>query len=291
MKTDINDMMVFLAVVESGSLTAAAERLGMPKANVSRKLTRLEQQLGVTLLQRTTRTQRLTDVGKQYLDHCKRIADEIDLADTLVQDNLNEYRGSIKIGASVSVGQQLLKPILSTFLNDYPDIDVQLSLVNRRVDLVEEGFDLVVRVGPLDDSTLVAKRLSTARLCLYASPLLKVTLNDVDQLAGVPILLMSNQLSNSQITLTNGQQTKQVDVSPRMVVDDFSVVKQAIIDGVGVGLLPNYMAQRELQDGQLVSVLEQWHSEPIAINAVYPKHKTRLPRVRAFLDFLEQRMA
>ena len=169
-KQDLNDMMVFLAVVETGSFTLAADRLDIPKANVSRKVSRLEQRLGVTLLERSTRSQHLTEAGSRYLAHCKRIHEEMELATSAVSELLNEYKGDIKLGASVTIGQQILKPSLPAFLQSYPELNLELNLLNERVDLIEEGYDVLIRVGALNDSRLIAKRLGTSTLQLYASP-------------------------------------------------------------------------------------------------------------------------
>lgn len=145
MEHDLNDMMVFLAVVETGSFTLAADRLAIPKANVSRKVSRLEQKLNVTLLERSTRSQHLTEAGSRYLMHCKRIHEEIELATASVSEILHSLKGTLKIGASVASGQQILRPALAQFMHLYPELQVQLNLVNRRVDFIAEGFDVVIR--------------------------------------------------------------------------------------------------------------------------------------------------
>ena len=170
MEHDLNDMMVFLAVVETGSFTLAADRLAIPKANVSRKVSRLEQQLSVTLLERSTRSQHLTEAGKRYLLHCKRVHEELDLATASVSELLHTYKGELKIGASIATGQIILKSALAKFMKQYPELNVQLNLVNRRVDFIEEGFDVVIRIGQLHDSTLIAKKLGTITRSLFASP-------------------------------------------------------------------------------------------------------------------------
>ena len=194
MEHDLNDMMVFLAVVETGSFTLAADRLGIPKANVSRKVSRLEQNLSVTLLERSTRSQHLTEAGRRYLHHCKRIHEEVDLATASVCELFHSYSGELKIGASVATGQQILKPALGKFLHQYPDLKVQLNLVNRRVDFIEEGFDVVIRIGKLKDSTLIAKKLGTVTRKLFASPNYLAQhgqLQNVEQLSSHQLLIMN----------------------------------------------------------------------------------------------------
>jgi len=288
MHHDINDLMVFLAVVESGGFTAAAKRLGMPKANVSRKVSRLEQQLSVTLLERSTRSQHLTEAGSRFLTHCKRIRDELDLAETAVSEILHSYKGTIKIGTSVTIGQQLIGPVLSSFLRQYPDINVELSLVNRQVDLIEEGFDLLIRVGDLDDSRLIGKRIGSAQRKLYASP---AYLKDhqaprnPEELRNCQLLLMRMLSHDNKIELVSRERKEIIKLNPKLVVDDFSVVKQAAIDGEGITLLPSYMCDQEINNGELINVLPKWGMSDVDIYALYPKHRAKIPKVKAFLNF------
>jgi len=289
MEHDLNDMMVFLAVVETGSFTLAAERLGIPKANVSRKVSRLEQKLQVTLLERSTRSQHLTEAGRRYLQHCKRIHEEMDLATASVCELFQSYSGELKIGASVATGQQILRPALGKFMHQYPELKVQLNLVNRRVDFIEEGFDVVIRIGQLKDSMLIAKKLGTVTRKLFASPAYIAKQGKpelVEQLTKHQLLIMNAINNDTKLNL----KTKQgalflVDCQPRLLVDDFVMLKQAIIDGLGIGVLPEYMVKNEIATGQLVNILPDWGMEAIDVYALYPKHRAKIPKVKAFLEF------
>lgn len=291
MEADINSMMVFLAVVEAGSFTLAAERLGMPKANVSRKLSKLEQQLGVTLLERSTRAQHLTEAGKRYLIHCKRISEEVGLATAAVSEILHTYKGSIKVGTSVTVGQQIIGPVLSKFLRQYPDIKVELSLLNQRVDLIEEGFDVLIRVGELDDSRLIGKYLGTAQQKLYASPKYlsnKEGLDSMDALEDHDTLFMANLSRDNKMEFVSGSQIKAIKFTPKLLVDDFSIIKNAAIDGEGIAILPEHMCRGDLERGTLINVLPQWRTHDMSMYALYPKYKKSIPKVRAFIDFIAE---
>jgi len=289
MEHDLNDMMVFLAVVETGSFTLAAERLGIPKANVSRKVSRLEQKLQVTLLERSTRSQHLTEAGRRYLQHCKRIHEEMDLATASVCELFQSYSGELKIGASVATGQQILRPALGKFMHQYPELKVQLNLVNRRVDFIEEGFDVVIRIGQLKDSMLIAKKLGTVTRKLFASPAYIAKQGKpelVEQLTKHQLLIMNAINNDTKLNL----KTKQgalflVDCQPRLLVDDFVMLKQAIIDGLGIGVLPEYMVKNEIATGQLVNILPDWGMEAVDVYALYPKHRAKIPKVKAFLEF------
>jgi len=292
MEHDLNDMMVFLAVVETGSFTLAADRLGIPKANVSRKVSRLEQNLSVTLLERSTRSQHLTEAGRRYLYHCKRIHEEMDLATAGVCELFHSYSGELKIGASVATGQQILKPALATFMHQYPELKVQLNLVNRRVDFIEEGFDVVIRIGKLKDSMLIAKKLGTVTRKLFASPAYIAKQgkpSEVAQISNHQLLVMNAMNNASKLNLSSKQgDLYLVDCQPRLSVDDFVLLKQAIIDGLGIAVLPEYMARDDLAAGELVNILPDWGMEQVEVYALYPKHRAKIPKVKAFLDFVSK---
>lgn len=289
MNHDLNDMMVFLAVIETGSFTLAAERLGIPKANVSRKVSRLETRLNVTLLERSTRSQHLTEAGSRYLLHCKRIHEELDLATTSVSQILQSYQGDLKIGASVASGQQILRPALAEFMHQYPDLKVQLKLVNRRVDFIEEGYDVVIRIGQLDDSLLVAKKLGTVTRKLFASPEYLAKNGKpltVAQLSDHQLLIMNPINNEAKLSLISAQHEQvKIQGKPRLLVDDFVMLKQAIVDGLGIAVLPEYMAHNEIRAGGLVNILPDWGQENVDVYALYPRNRAKIPKVKAFIEF------
>lgn len=287
--TDLNDMMLFIAVIDAGSFTLAADRLNIPKANLSRKISRLEAQLGVTLLERTTRTQQITEAGKTFLAHCRRIHQEIDLAQASVAQILNKVEGQLRIGASVGIGHEVLKPVLGAFLHQYPEINLQLNLLNRRVDLIEEGFDLLIRIGQLEDSRLIAKRLGTIERNVYVSPkYLKQygEINTVKQLSQCDFLMMDTLHNNGRVLLTKGKQDQEFQVTPKLLVDDFLILRQMVIEGLGVAIIPDYMCQQDVEAGRLIQVLPSWGMPAVDVYALYPKHRLNIPKVKVFADFI-----
>ena len=290
MEHDLNDMMVFLAVVEMGSFTLAAERLGMPKANVSRKVSRLEQKLDITLLERSTRSQHLTEAGKRYLIHCKRVHEELDLATACVSELQHSYKGNLKVGASVATGQHILRPSLAKFMHQYPDISIQLNLINRRIDFIEEGFDVVIRIGKLNDSLLIAKKLGTVTRRLFASPEYIAKHgkpSTIEQLTQHQLLIMNPVNNDAKLTLVSAKNEEHtINCKPRLLVNDFSVLKQSIVDGAGIGVLPEYLAREEVELGRLVTFLPDWSMTNIDIYALYPRNRAKIPKVKAFLDFV-----
>ncbi len=300
MKHDLNDMMIFLAVIEAGSFTLAADRLGMPKANVSRKVSRLEKNLNVILLERSTRSQHLTEAGRRYLAHCKRIHTELDLATASVCELFHSYAGDLKIGASVATGQQILRPAISRFMHQYPDLKVQLNIVNRRVDFIEEGFDVVIRIGQLKDSMLMAKKLGTVSRKIFSSPSYLAKQGNPDRVEKLSEhqLLIMNPLNNSGSFPENNDfklnllsatsEGITVTCQPRLLVDDFSILKQSIVDGVGIAVLPDYMCRQEVAAGHLVNILPDWGMAKVDVYALYPKHRAKIPKVKAFIDFVSK---
>ena len=290
MENDLNDMMVFLAVIETGSFTLAAQRLGIPKANVSRKVSRLEQHLDITLLERSTRSQHLTEAGKRYLIHCKRVHEELDLATASISELQNSYKGNLKVGASVATGQQILKPALAEFMHQYPQLSVQLNLINRRIDFIEEGYDVVIRVGQLADSLLIARKLGTVSRRLFASPTYIAKQgkpNSVEQLCEHQLLIMNPINNDTKLTLVSSKgDDYTLNCKPRLLVDDFAVLKQSIVDGLGIAVLPEYMGTEEVSSGKLVKLLPDWGMTDVDIYALYPRNRAKIPKVKAFLNFV-----
>ena len=288
---DLNDMMLFIAVIDAGSFTLAADRLNIPKANLSRKISRLERRLGVTLLERTTRSQHITEAGKNYLAHCRRIHLEVDLAEASIAQILNKVEGPLKIGASVGIGHEVLKPVLGQFMRQYPQINLQLDLLNRRVDLIEQGFDLVIRIGTLEDSRLIAKRLGQVSRKIYASSeYLKRcgTITSIEQLDQYEFLLMSSVQSDGRVALNSGKQRREFRVTPKMLVDDFLILKQMAIEGVGIAIIPDYMCHQEVKAGTLIPLFEDWGMPDVEVYTLYPRHRSNIPRVKVFLEFIQE---
>jgi LysR family transcriptional regulator AphB len=287
---DLNDMMLFIAVIDAGSFTLAADRLNMPKANLSRKISRLEQQLGVTLLERTTRKQHITEAGKHYLTHCRRISQEIELAEISITQSLNEVKGQLKIGVSVGMGHEIIKPVLGQFLRQHSAVNLELSLLNSHVDLIEEGYDLVIRIGEMADSRLFAKRLGIVGRKIFASPeYIKHhgEIKLIEELRHADFLLMSSIQGSGLILLTSKEKQHELKVKPRMLVDDFLILKQMAIEGLGVAIIPDYMCEHEVADGDLVQVLANWGMADVAVYALYPKHRLNLPKVKVFVNFIQ----
>ncbi len=289
---DLNDMMVFRTVVEQGSFTKAANSIGLPKSNISRKVSRLEEQLGVLLLERTTRSLRLSEIGQIYYEHCVRIHEEMNSAQGCVEAMAAVPTGWLKVCASVTVGQSLLANRLAGFYGAYPQVKLDLNLSNRRIDLIEEGFDLAIRVGPSPDSNLISKRLCSVNLHLYASPQYltksqaKKTLKIPQDLAQHNCLFMSAAAPKQRWQLTVDNQKKYVDINAAFISDDFNVLHQMAVDHMGIALLPDYLCANQLKEKNLVRVLDGCVGNSIDIYAVYASRKGVTPKLRVLLDYL-----
>ena len=294
MAIDLNDMVVFARVVEHHGFSAAARALGLPKSNVSRRITRLEEALGTRLLERTTRRLRLTEVGTIYYRHCRRIMEEAEHAGRSVDRLLETPRGLLRVSTTITAGQQLLGPLAAEFLAIFPEIDLDLTLANRPVDAIEEGFDVVVRIGALEDSSLIAKALGASRFHLYAGPAYleaRASPDEPEALADHDCLIMGEDPSPNLWHLTGPDGERTIEINPRATVNDYTTLRRIVVDGGGIARLPSYMCRALAETGHLVRVLPEWSLPEVPFHAVFPSHRGATPKVRAFLDFLGERLA
>lgn len=294
---DLNDMMYFTEVVNQGGFAAAARSLGLPKSRLSRRVARLEAELGVRLLQRTTRKLSLTSPGEIYFRHCLAVRDEAEAAAAAVASIQAQPRGVIKVSCPVTLAQTVLGPILPRFLKAYPSVQVHLQVSNRAVDVIDEGVDVALRVrASLEDSaTLIVKHLGLSQTILVASQALLErvgrTMNHPADLDGADLVAMSvNDGKMFWQLFGPDDQHYTVTQKPCFVADDLQTLKYAIMQGVGFGVLPDYMCVSELARGELVQVLPQWRPRPGMVHAVFGSRRGLMPAVRAFLDFLGEHM-
>jgi LysR family transcriptional regulator AphB len=290
--TDLNDMMVFRTVVEKGSFTGAANSIGLPKSNISRKISRLEESLGVLLLERSTRSLRLSEIGQIYYEHCVRIHEEMTNASHCVEAMAAVPKGWLKVAASVAVGQSLLADKIAGFYQAYPEVKVDLQLSNRRIDIIEEGFDLAIRVGPSPDSSLISRKLCSVDLHLYASRdyltkhLKGAPLNHAEDLAQHQCLFMSDSSQKQRWQLFEQDKQHHIDFEAAFISDDFSVIYQQVLNGLGIALLPDYLCEQALKDNKVQQVLDNLVGRSVDIYAVYASRKGVTPKLRVFLDYL-----
>lgn len=293
---DLNDMRYFAEVVEHGSFAAAARALELPKSRLSRRIAGLEAQLGVRLLQRTTRKLSLTPAGEQYFRHCVAIRDQAEQAQAELEQVRSEPRGTLRIVCPVTLAQSVVGPILPEYLARYPQVRIDMQVSNRVVNLVEEGVDIALRVrASLDDSgSLIIKRLGLSHGMLVASPeLLRLkgrptSPRELDTLPAVSMSVTDGRMRLALAGPQNGQHT--AVLRPACTTDDLITLRFVILGGVGIGVLPDYMCQDDLDQGRLERVLPEWSLAPGIVHAVYPSRRGMAPAVRAFLDFLDEKV-
>jgi DNA-binding transcriptional LysR family regulator len=287
-----DDMILFASIAEQASLVRAAEQLGMPKATVSRRLGNLEELLGQKLLIRTTRRLSLTEFGLAFLDHCRRVTEEVITAQDFVRSQDVQPRGSLRVSMPEDYARRTLSRALATFIEAYPEIELELDLSSRLVDLIGERFDLAIRMGELaNDSTLVARKLDEQHLALYASPIylaLHPAPRHPDELQRHTSLRMASNLGQPQPWKLLREKDEWVGVPPgRMTLNSISVIQQLLLDGAGIGMLPVPFAEEDVKKNSLVRVLPAWCFPSVTAWAVMPMRRFLPSKTRAFLDHVE----
>lgn len=289
---DLNDMFYFAEVVEQGSFAAAGRVLGLPKSRLSRRVAELETRLGVRLLQRTTRKLSLTEVGEVYFRHCAAMRSEASAADEAVLKVQAEPRGTVRVTCPITLAQGVLGEMIPRFMNEHPQVRIEMEVTNRVVDLVEEGVDVALRVrSTLDGSaSLVVKKLSISTGVLVASPALLQRQGRPQvpaDLLRLDTIAMSAVDGRTSLKLIGPDASEYVwHHRPRFVADDLLTLKQSVIQGVGATYLPDYMCSAELADGRMELLLPGWGMPPGVLHAVFPSRRGLVPAVRKFLDFL-----
>jgi DNA-binding transcriptional LysR family regulator len=280
---------VFVKVVESGSFSTAAKRLGMPKTTVSAKVAGLEKRLGARLIQRTTRKLRMTEAGEKYFRHCEIAIREVELGEAALQSAKEKPYGVLKITASVALGHALLPRISRAYAAKYPDVSLELILTNRIVDLVEEGVDLAIRfAGALKDSSLIARRFFETGSDLWASPkYMKVFGKPTHPRDLANAAFVTHPFQKGSVLLTNGKSDFEVQMKGRLHTDDVELIKALIVLGEGIAWLPDYLTADAAKAGKLVRVLSQWRPKQQQFGTlyfIYAGRRYALPKVEAFIQ-------
>ena len=283
------EMTVFAAVVDAGSFVGAADSLDMSKAAVSRQVSDLETRLGVRLLHRTTRRLSLTDEGRTFHARCRTLLADVDEAEAEISARSGHARGLLKINVPVTFGILHLAPLWPDFMSKHPDVVLDVTISDRIVDLVDEGYDLAVRIGRLHASSLISRKLTTTRMVLCASPkYLKRngTPKHPSELAGHTVFAYSLFSMGFQWPFSGPDGDITVDVEPRMVTNSGDMCRAAAVAGLGIVLQPSFLIHDDLRSGSLVEVLPAWQSIDLGIFAVYPTRQHVTPKVRLLIDHL-----
>lgn len=294
MLQDLNDALIFAKVVEQGSFTGASRLLRIPKTTVSRKIQTLEQRLGARLLHRTTRRLSLTEAGAVYFDYCNRIAQDLDEAESAVHQLEDSPRGWLRVTAPFTMCTDFTATLIRDYRERYPEVRVDMVLTNERLDLVAQQVDVALRVGPLPDSSLVARPLARYRSYIYASERYLDRHGEPRtpaELSAHDVLAKSTDQRNQRYywQLGDGSQTQEVAVNPIAAANDPFVLRQLLIEGHGLMLASEIVACWGPQKGELRRILPGWSGPEVEFNAVFPGGRLISPKVRSFVDLVAER--
>lgn len=279
---------MFAAVADAGGFAAAARQLGVTRSAVQKQVALLEAELGVRLLDRTTRRTRLTHAGQALAPTCRQLVELADLGVRHARHHATVPTGKLVVTASLGIGERWLGPKLPAFIKAFPEVELELRLEERQVDLLSEGVDVALRAGNLEDSTLIARRLGELALMVVASPELLRTrsVQHPDDLEQLPWLVYSP--TGARVPLRRGLERVLIDVDDRIQINNGTVIRELAQQGVGAAMLPQFWVAEALLSGSLVPVLPDWAGPRVPLHAVMP-HREMPIAARAFVDHIKER--
>lgn len=290
---ELASLQIFVKVVQTGSFTRAAEALNTQKAYVSRVVTQLEKRLGVRLLERTTRALALTEIGREFFERAIGILASVEDAQRAVQKAQGEPRGVLKLTCGVEFGMIAVSRWIGAYLDRYPHVRVEADFTGRVVDIVHEGFDVAIRVGPLADSSLTARKLGELRYGLFAAPAYLIRRGVPEhprELEGHDILSFAGGAHAATWVLAQHGQPERVTMSPRMTANNVFAIKDAAVAGLGIAKLPLIVSDPAVQAAQLQPILGDWSHPEIPVHAVFASARYLTPKVRTFIDLAVEAM-
>jgi DNA-binding transcriptional LysR family regulator len=295
----LSAMEAFIRVVEAGSFSAVARELGSTQSAVSKQVAALEAHLGVQLLSRTTRSTAITDEGRAYYEQVQRIVADVREAEGSLRKGARAVQGRLRVGAAAGFGRFVLFPVIDAFMKKYPGIEIDLQLSDSFVDVVAQGLDVVVRVGELSDSSLLAQRLGATHRSVIASRELAAQLNKKRRLPKAPGDLAQHNCiiytglstpSTWVFDVIGGKASERIKVSGKLHTNSTEIVREAILAGLGIGFTPNWFFTQELAQGEVIRLLPQFSPHPLPINALYPASRKHSAKVAAFIQFTKQQL-
>ena len=289
----VHEIEVFIAVAEAGNFARAGARLRLSPPAVTRAISALEERLGARVFNRTTRSVTITDVGQRFLESARRVLADLDTAEKEAVGEAATPQGHLTVTASVTFGRTALAPVVAEFLARQPRVTASVLLLDRVVNLVEEGIDVAVRIGQLPDSNLIARRIGAVHRILVASP---------EYLAarGAPVspadlrlhavIAFTGLMPRREWRFQDGERSGSVSLQPRFEINDAVAALQAAERGYGITIALSYMVVEQIRAGTLVPVLDAWTPPPQPVHVVYPQARLVAPKIRAFLDFAAPRL-
>ena len=289
----LHELEVFVAVADAGSFAKAGNRLRLSPPAVTRAISALEDRLGARVFNRTTRSLTITEVGLRFLESAKRVLNDLDTAEKEAIGETAVPHGHLTVTASVTFGRSALAPVVGDFLNQHPRISVSVLLLDRITNLVEEGIDLAVRIGPLPDSSLIAKRIGTVRRVLVASPAYLAQRGKPQTPADLRLhsmIAFTGLMPNREWRFLDGRSGNSVSFMPRLEINDAVSSIAAAETGDGITIALSYMVAEKINEGRLVTVLDEFTPPAVPVSLVYPQSRLISPKVRAFVDFATPRL-
>jgi len=286
---NLNELAIFAEVVDSGNFTSAARRLGLPKSNVSRKISLLESRLQTRLLHRTTRAMSLTEAGRRYYEHCSLAINNAREAEEVISGLQLMPSGTLRISAPTIVGAYALPPLVNEFLSEHPNLNIELILTDGTVDLLHQNLDLALLSGPAPSSTYISRRLGRASRVICASRSYVESHGEPshpDDLQNHDLLEFTSWMDSHRWSMRRGGVEKQVDIIARYAANDVSSVQSCMLTGLGVAMLPEGPVDHLIDAGKVVRILPDWQLKSDEMRLYYPSRTHLASKVRAFIDFL-----
>ena len=287
---DLNQLAIFIRVVDEGSFTAAGKALNVPKSRISRMVADLESSLGVRLLQRSTRQISLTQVGADYYNNCKHLVNEIMDVHTVISDRQDHPHGVLRISVPMVVGSGIFGRFVARFQKVYPDVRIEISHTDRQVNLIEEKFDLGLFLGEMPESSLVARTIAETESIICASPEYLAQLGklkDPQDLAKLDVVKIGEGMQDELYEFIHSSgESSSVKIKPSIVTNHIAAAMNCIVQGAGVGVVPMFMAGEYILSGRMIPLFPEWQLKPEPISVVYPSRQYLSLKVRKFIDFL-----
>lgn len=287
----LDSIQAFITVVELGGFSAAARNLNVSKAQISKQIAALEDSLGIRLLHRTTRRVSPTSNGQAYYERCKPLLDEFIELDDSIKNSDRALQGDLHISAPATFAEINLLPIITEYTKQNPNVNLKLELTDRFIDLVEERIDLAIRIGNLDESSLVARKIGKIHMLLCASPAFIKTyglVKTVQELTELPCIMDSNYPGGNQWQLVSEHDQHTITVNGQLIVNNARVARDFVLQGKGIGFLPSFVVNEQLNSGELINILRDYTSTEIGIYAVYLHRKHLSLKVRRLIDLLTE---
>jgi len=293
MMDDLKRMVIFAHVVEAGSFSGAARRLGVAKSAVSKHVSLLEQSIGVRLLNRNTRSLSMTDAGEGYYQRCAKMVEVVEDARQCISSSQDEPRGTLRISCPASFGIDYIAPLLNEYLQNFTSLSAELLLDDNVIDMTEQGIDVAIRVGWLADSGLRAKKLKDVRRLLCASPAYLErygTPEKPEAIAQHQCVIFTLLPTPWQYKFTKNNKSKTIQIKGRLKTNNGNAVRALVLEGAGIAALSDFLIREDLDKGDLIQLLPDYHIADAGIYAVYQNQHLQHPKIRTFIDFLADRL-